>query len=323
MSFSSMVKEEMTGLTLEGEGCCTQSELAGIVLASGSIHLQQGALQAGVTTESPNIARRVYRLVKLLYGVAPEIEQHERHRLNRNFSYSVVLSEDGTARKLLEDCGLLGSVQGTIPQKLVRKSCCRNALLRGLFLGCGSMSDPGRGYHLELVFENEALAAAAEGLLEAEDINARAMPRKGRQVVYLKGADHISAFLALTGAHAHMLKLEGIRVEKGVRNTVNRVVNCDTANLEKTLAAAQRQVECIRRIEETRGLASLPESLRAAAEARLEHPDGSLDVIAELLGGVSKSGLNHRFKRLEQIAAELTTREEPVDEPQDFDHSQR
>ncbi len=321
MSFSANVKEEMTGLPLEGYGCCAQSELAGVVLAAGSLHRKDGVLRAEITTESPNIARRVYRLIKRLYGVAPEIEQHERRRLNRNFSYSVVLGHDTAARKLLVDCGLLGG-EGSIPRALVRKSCCRNALLRGLFLGCGSMSDPGRGYHLEMVFDSEERAAAVVALLGVEDINARSMARRGRQVVYVKEADHISQFLVLTQAHTHMLAFEGIRVEKGVRNSVNRVVNCDTANLEKTLAAAERQADSIRCIERLRGLASLPESLRQAAEARLENPDASLDALAAILGGVSKSGLNHRFKRLMEIAADLTAEEEPVDEPQELDHSQ-
>jgi DNA-binding protein WhiA len=264
-------------------------------------------VQAVVTTESPAIARRVYRLIKALYGARAQLEQHERHRLNRNFSYRVTLTDDAVARRMLTDAGMLGG-EGGIPATLVRKSCCEGALLRGLFLGCGSMSDPGKGYHLELVVGDEALAQGICALLTGSDIRARVLTRRGKAIVYIKEAEHVSEFLVLSGAHVSMLRFENVRVEKNVRNKVNRVVNCDTANLEKTVQASARQIESIRVIERTQGLSSLPQGLRDAAEARLENPDATLEIIAELLGGVSKSGLNHRFLRLEKMANDITAK---------------
>lgn len=307
LSFSASVKEELTKFAEEGD-CCRRSELAGIVLGCGSMHVISGGLQAVVTTESPAIARRVYRLIKALYGARAQLEQHERHRLNRNFSYRVTVIEDDVSRKMLRDVGMLDS-EGGIPQGLVRKCCCEGAFLRGVFLGCGSMSDPGKGYHLELVVGDEALAHDVSALLAGAEINARVLTRRDKAIVYIKEAEHVSQFLVLSGAHVSMLRFENVRVEKNVRNKVNRVVNCDTANMEKTVLAAARQIENIRVIERAQGLASLPQGLRDAAEARLENPDATLETIVELLGGVSKSGLNHRYLRLEKLANDIKAKE--------------
>lgn len=318
MSFAAGVKEELAALAV-GNACCQLSELAGITLAAGSMHLAGGGVQAEVSTESPAIARRVYKLIKSLYGVQPAIEQHERHRLNRNFSYRVVLSDDAAARRMLSDIGVLGGGDVTIGIKpeLVRLSCCEGAFLRGLFLGCGSMSDPGKAYHLELVLEDEQLAHSAAALLAGAYINARIIRRGSKHVIYIKEADNISGFLVQTGAHSQMLRLESIRVEKGVRNSVNRVVNCDTANVEKAVRASGRQLDNILLIERHGGLASLPKGLRAAAEARLDNPDATLERLSEIIGGVSKSGLNHRFRKIEELASELKCKEGSGDESEE------
>lgn len=310
MSFATGVKEELAGLPLGGE-CCRRAELAGVVLAAGSLHLKAGGLQAEVVTDSPAIARRVYKLVKSLYGGHPMIEQRERHRLNRVYSYRVVVSPDAAARRMLEDVGILGRGDVTIGIRpdLVRLSCCEGAFLRGLFLGCGSMSDPGKGYRLDLVLQDEQLARSAASLLAGADIKARLSPREGSTALYVKEADHISAFLAMAGAHAGMLRLESVRVEKGVRNTVNRVVNCDTANLGKATRASAEQTDDILLIARTFGLESLPVALRETAGARLDNPDATLERLSELLGHVSKSGLNHRFRRIGRIADDIRNKE--------------
>ena len=320
MSFAASVKDELAGLAL-GSRCCLLAELAGVTLASGSMHLTSGGLQAEVATESPVIARRVYKIIKALYGVRPTIEQHERKRLNRNMSYRVVMG-GGEARRMLEDIGVLGEGGVTIGIKpgLVRLSCCEGSFLRGLFLGCGSMSDPGKSYHLEMVLEDEQLARAASAILAGLEINGRVTGRNGRHVVYVKEADHIASFLALTGAHGKMLRFEGVRVEKGVRNTVNRVVNCDTANLDKAARASARQVESILLLKKHGKLAGLPKGLRDAAEARLNHPDVTLDRLAELLGDVSKSGLNHRFHRIAELASDLRAGERLDDDTQNIEN---
>jgi DNA-binding protein WhiA len=309
MSFSSEVKDELAGLPL-GNDCCRLAELAGVTLAAGSMHLGGEGLRAEVATESPAIAQRVYRLIKSLYAAGPAIERHERRRLNRNFSYHVLLSDDAAARRMLEDIGVLGGGAGTgIRPALVRLSCCQGAFMRGLFLGRGSLADPEREYRLEFVLDDEPLARSAAALMAGADIAARIASRKGRAVAYVSEADQIAAFLALAGAHASMLRFEGVRVEKGVRNAANRLVNCDTANADRTVRASGRQTDDIRLIEGHGGLSALPRGLREAARARLDNPDATLERLAELTG-VSKSGLHHRFRRIEGVAEEIRSREE-------------
>lgn len=323
MSFAAGVKEELAALAV-GNACCQLSELAGMTMAAGSMHLVNGGVQAVIATDNPVIARRMYKIIKSLYTVPPMIEKHERHRLNRNFSYRVVLSDDAAARRMLTDIGVLGSGDVTIGIKpeLVRLSCCEGAFLRGLFLGCGSMSDPGKAYQLEMVLEDEQLAHSAAALMAGADINARIARRSGKHVIYIKEADNISGFLVQTGAHSQMLRFESIRVEKGVRNSVNRVVNCDTANVEKAVRASGRQLDNIRLIERDRGLKGLPKGLREAAEARMENPDATLERLSEIMGGVSKSGLNHRFRKIDELASELKQSEGTTDEPKKTDNKQ-
>lgn len=323
MSFSAGIKEELAA-TAFGNACCLLSELAGITLAAGSMRLAGGEVQAEVATESAAIARRVYRLIRRLYSARPLIEQHERHRLNRNISYRVVLSDGAAARRMLTDIGVLGGGDVSIGIKpgLLRLSCCQGAFLRGLYLGCGTMSDPEKSYQLELVLEDGELARSVAALLAGAEIEARVAERSGRQVVYIKEADYISEFLAHAGAHTGMLRFEGVRVKKGVRNTANRARNCDTANVDRALRAAFRQLENISVIERHAGLKRLPRSLREAAEARLENPEATLEGLCAIMENVSKSGLNHRFRRLEEIATEISDREEPGNEPKETNDQQ-
>jgi DNA-binding protein WhiA len=253
----------------------------------------------------------VYKLIKAQYTAAPRVERHERRRLNRNFSYRVVLSDSAAAKKMLTQIGVLGDgdVSIAIKSELVRLSCCEGAFLRGLFLGCGSMADPEKEYRLEFVIEDEQLAKSAAALLAGAEIPARIMLRKGKFVSYIADADHISELLALAGAHTAMLKFESIRVEKEVRNAANRMVNCDTANADRTVRASGREIESIELIDQHAGIAKLPRELRETAQARLNNPDATLERLADAMG-VSKSGLNHRFRRLEQIAGEYRRKEE-------------
>lgn len=323
MSFSARIKEELAAYA-GGNACCLLSELAGITLAAGSMRLSGGQVQAEITTESAAIARRVFRLIKQLYSAQPRIEQHERRRLNRNISYRVVLADGNAARKMLTDIGVLGGGDVSIGIKpgIVRLSCCQGAILRGLYLGCGTMSNPEKSYQLELVLEDEQLAHSIMALLAGADIEARVTPRHGKQVVYIKEADHISEFLALTGAHTNMLRFESVRVEKGVRNTANRMTNCDTANVDRAVRAAGRQLDSIRLLELHGKFKNLPQGLREAAEARLENPEATLEGLCEILGNVSKSGLNHRFRKLDEIATEIMNREEPGNESKKAYHQQ-
>lgn len=188
-------------------------------------------------------------------------------------------------------------------EKLYEKTCCKRAFLRGVFLASGTMTDPNEIYNLEMVFRYSWLANEVMRLLVQFEIPGKITERKGRYVVYLRDGDDISDFLRVLGASSSLLQLEDIRVVKEVRNRVNRRVNCETANIHKTAATSARQIEDIRVIEEREGLDSLPDSLREIAFLRLENPEATLSELGDLLDPpVGKSGVNHRLRRLHEIA---------------------
>lgn len=188
----------------------------------------------------------------------------------------------------------------------MRKDCCRPAFLRGVFLACGTMADPEREYHLELRPPREGQAAVLRRFCAGCGFTFHQTRRKGQELLYLKESGHIEDFLAYLGAGNSAMRLMDIKIVKEVRNNVNRITNCETANIEKTVAAAVRQVREIEQIVRLKGMEFLPDELQEAAKARLEYPDLSLGELCRVMGtGISRSGLNHRFQRLSKIAAEL------------------
>ncbi len=195
-----------------------------------------------------------------------------------------------------------------VPPRLVRRDCCAISYLRGAFLGGGFVADPHGDFHFELTAETEGLARDLVSLMARFGIAARVTRRRGLFAVYLKGAEPIVTFLALVGAHRALLRTEDVRILKSMRNDVNRLVNAETANLQKSAEAAISQVEDIRYLADTHGLDSLPAALREFAALRVEHPDVSIRELGEYATPpLSKSAVYHRIRRLEQIAAELRT----------------
>lgn len=188
---------------------------------------------------------------------------------------------------------------------VLSNNCCKKAFLRGVFLWAGSVSDPEKVYHLEMKFETEALADEVVKIMQGFGVKAKKSIRKDRFVVYLKEGDEIADFLVLLGAQQALLELENVRVVKEVRNSVNRRVNCETANLQKTVESGMSQLKDIEWIAEHIGFERLPGNLREIAEARLNHPDASLTELGSYLDPpVGKSGVNHRLRRLKKIAEE-------------------
>lgn len=179
----------------------------------------------------------------------------------------------------------------------------KRAYLRGGFLATGSISDPDHSYHLEITFSNRLLAEEYMNFLKEFKINSHFILRKGHYLVYLKEGQDIVDFLNVIGAHGALMQLENIRIVKDMRNQVNRIVNCETANLDKTVNASCRQVENINYIKEHLGLDSLPDGLSEIALLRLENPDVSLLELGRMLNPpLSKSGVNHRLRKIDNIA---------------------
>ena len=202
-----------------------------------------------------------------------------------------------------------------ISATLVKKECCRRSYLRGVFLGAGSLSDPMNSYHLEIVANSEEYAESLVKLIETFGLHPKISSRKNVLLVYLKESEQIADFLNIIGAHQALLELENIRIQKEMRNQVNRLVNCESANMNKTIDAAYKQRMNIELIQKYHGFEQLSEGLRAVAEARLEYPEVSLKELGSLMDPpIGKSGINHRMRKLEELADELRSKGYRIEE---------
>lgn len=215
------------------------------------------------------------------------------------------------AREILEELDIVSNtleIKGSISGELIRKPCCKRAYLRGAFLAGGSVNHPeSSSYHLEIFTSYEEHGRALVELLATFEIKAKLIERKKGFVMYIKESEKITEFLNIIGAHQALFQFEDARIMKDMRNSVNRLVNCETANLNKSVAASMKQLENIELIEARLGLDQLPEKLREIALIRKQNPDVNLKELGELIpsGKVSKSGINHRFRKLDHIAEGL------------------
>ncbi|MBP2655254.1 MAG: sporulation transcription regulator whiA [Firmicutes bacterium] len=308
LSFSTDVKNELARVTDE-KSCCHLAELASLMRMGGTM-LIGGNSNLGITftTENAAVARKVLMLIKRGFDLKTEVVVARGRRLKKSNFYLIKALPSRTTVELLITLGIMpgesndnGNYSG-----LLRRACCRRAYLRGAFLGGGSVNKPEGEYHLELVTGNQVFAKTLIRLLKSFKLTARMTDRKQDYIVYLKDGEAITSFLRVIGAHNALFVFENVRVVKDMRNQVNRLVNCETANLQKTVNAAVRQVERIKLIAKTIGLTELPDTLREAAELRLAYPDATLNELVDLMDGkVGKSGINHRLRKLEQIAQGL------------------
>lgn len=304
MSFSSAAKAEICRAAATGE-CCELSELRALVYTAGTILISGGVLSIRIDTENPAVARRVFLLLKNLYGIQAQMSRHT-NQLKKNHIYSLII-EKASARMLAIEAGILEDEVFSFNTAHIGKRCCKIAFVRGAFLGGGSVTNPEKRYHMEFVCGQKEFAQLLLNTIEELGIAAKTIPRGKYNIIYLKEADSIVMLLTMIGAHAAVLSIENIRILKDIRNNVNRKVNCETSNLTKTVNASVKQQECIAYISAHMGLEKLSAPLRQAAEARLNNPDATLGELVELLGNVSKSGLNHRLRKLCSIAEQLKT----------------
>ena len=194
----------------------------------------------------------------------------------------------------------------SIPEFVLKDDNIKRAYIKGAFLGGGSISNPEKTYHLEFVTHSEEYAQDLSKLINSFGLNSKVIQRKNSFIIYIKEGEQIVDLLNIVGAHTSLLELENIRIMKEMRNNVNRLVNCETANLSKTVNAAVRQVESIKLIQNSIGLQRLPKNLQEVAELRLSYPDESLKELGEMLDPpVGKSGINHRLRKIEKIAEEI------------------
>lgn len=288
MSFSSEVKEELEKV-IPGSRHCQLAELAAIIHFGCKIK-EEGENRDEIRISSENLFafRKYFTLLKKTFIINDDVIK--------------ILQ----AVKVCDEDGHMHPLSDAVNPLLIKNSCCRRTFLRGAFLCIGSMSDPKKGYHLEFVCENEAHAAQIQQTIWSFDIEAKIVRRKKYHVVYLKEGTGIVDLLNVMGAHLSLMLLENLRIEKEVRNSVNRQVNCEAANITKTVNAAGKQIEDILLLQKNYGLSNLPDNLRQMAEARLEHPESSLQELGGYLNPpVGKSGVNHRLRKLSEIAEKI------------------
>ncbi|QTD42814.1 DNA-binding protein WhiA [Sporosarcina sp. Te-1] len=307
MSFAAEVKKELT--QVESDDCCIKAEISAFIRMNGALSFSNKQLSLDVQTENAAIARRLYSNVKKLYPYKVELLVRKKMRLKKNNIYICRIREG--AKQLLEDLYILtGTFQfnNEIAAPLVENDCCKRAYLRGAFLAGGSVNNPETSsYHLEMFSFYKEHSEALVEMMNSFYLNAKSIERKKGYIAYLKEAEKISDFLSLIGAHVSLMKFEDVRILRDMRNSVNRLVNCETANLNKTIGAAQRQVENIKFIESTIGIDQLPDRLQEIARLRVENQDVTLKELGEMVSGgpVSKSGVNHRLRKIEEIADKL------------------
>ena len=308
VSYASDVKKELTSLPVHPEHA--KAELAAFLRMNGVLSLHDHQFSLDITTENPAIARRIFSLIKTAYGIEPLLIVSKKMKLKKNYQYLVRLQKQ--VHEILTDLEIFDSNNGLItgiPEKIMSSEQRAMSYLRGAFLASGSVNIPETSrYHLEIysLYEdhNQDLLKLMNNFFY---LNAKETRRRSGYIVYLKEAEKIGDFLHIVGAVNAMLAFEDLRIMRDMRNSVNRLVNCDTANLKKTANAAAKQVEDIQLIEEKFGLENLPEKLTVLARFRLTHPELSLKEVAAQVpdGPISKSGVNHRFQKIREIAKQL------------------
>lgn len=283
MSFSHEVKKELAK-HLSSARHCQIAELAAILHFCGQIGAgTEGEYYLGIQSENEFVLQKCFTLLKKTVNIEAGVFQ-SREDIQRITQ-------------------LFGRFDEPVSSLLLKSSCCQRAFLRGAFLCVGSISDPEKGYHLEFVCMDEEIAKQLQEVMLYFGIEAKIILRKKYFVVYIKESESIVELLNVMEAPVALMNLENLRILKEVRNSINRKVNCEAANITKTVNAASRQIEDIELLRDTLGLSNLPLALRQMAEVRLSYPDASLKELGDYLEPpVGKSGVNHRLRKLSELA---------------------
>lgn len=318
MSFASYVKDEIGKQNDRGRHCQI-AQFSALFTLTGHIKKDfNGENYIEMRTENLTVAKKSYMLLKCMFNISPEVMVRTHNLQIKSKNYFICVKEKALvieilrAIKLLTDKNKWGDFSA-VNKLIVQNMCCKRAFLRGAFMVAGSVTNPEKGYHLEIAVTSVNLAEQLKELMSAFEIDAKIVERKKYQVVYIKEGAQIADFLNVIGAHMALMEFENVRIVKEVRNSVNRQVNCETANISKIVNTAARQIEDIKYIQCNIGFGALSDGLREIAELRLEYPDSSLQELGKMLDRpISKSGVNHRLKKLSNIANEIRQDKENV-----------
>ena len=309
MSFASQTKNELVSLSVLD--CCARAELSAMTHLNGVVTISSEGLRIEFQTQNATIARRYVKLLRQLYEIKIDVLTRKQMRLNKNNIYIVRITK--YAHMIVNDLGLLtedGFVL-KISEDLVEQTCCKRSYLRGTFLATGSVNNPEKSaYHLEIFVLEEALAEDIKDLMNQFDLNARTIMRKKGYIVYIKESEKISDFLRVIHANNAVLDFEDIRIFRDMNNSVNRIRNCDVANLNRSWDASNTQRDNIQLIKQTIGLDILSDKLLEAAQVRLKYPEATLNELSDYFEeeyhrSITKSGLNHRFRKINEMADKI------------------
>jgi len=311
MSFSSDCKEELCRVPSD-KACCRLAELGALYMTLGGLSLLgRGQLCVQFTVESPAIARRVFVLLRKEAQILAQLHYvtHARFGGVRKCVLTVGPKQAPallTKLKMMEpDEDGVPALRATTPRVKLNRDCCRRAFLRGALLGCGTISNPEHGYHLEMTARDEALRLNIAKCLQSLGVPVKQTERHGVVSLYCKQSDQIATILTATGAHQAVTTLESLRVQRQVLGTVNRAMNCDSANLQKQMNASDLQISLITALMASERFSAMPPALQEVARARVQAPDMSLEELGQTLTPpIGKSGVNHRMRRLIQFARE-------------------
>ena len=312
MSFSSDIKEELSR-QLSRAMHCQMAEIAAIISMCGSILISDKEQYAvRIQTENIAVARKYFTLLKKTFNIKTEVLIRQNMNFLKNRTYVVLVKTHEDSLRLLKATKLvnqkmeIGETLSLVNNLLIQKSCCKRSFIRGAFLATGSISDPRKSYHFEIVCVSRNKAEQLKEIINSFAMEAKIVQRKKYFVVYLKEGAQIVDILNVMEAHVALMNLENVRILKEVRNSVNRKVNCETANIHKTVNAAVKQIEDIQYIQSRSGFKSLSEGLEEIARLRLEQPEATLKELGMMLTPpVGKSGVNHRLRKLSTLAEEL------------------
>ena len=310
MSFSLEIKEELE-TRIDTAKHCQIAEFAAIMAFCGKVRRRTGGLMGlELTTENEVVRRKVVELAIKAFSASEESFEVEYEGKN-NRIINIFINDEKLIAKILMaikwcDDNFTVVEPVFVNHRIIQKECCKRAFIRGAFLAAGSISDPNKSYHYEIVCEYEEDAVEMQELLMFFNLDAKIIQRKRNYVTYIKEGNNITDVLNIMGAFVSQMKLYNVMILKGMRNDVNRKVNCETANLNKTIEAAVKQIRDIEYVRDTVGLESLSDGLREVAEIRLKNPDMKLKDIGELLNQpVGKSGVNHRLRKISELAQKL------------------
>ena len=315
MTFSSKIKDELSRTEIT-DTLSAKAEVSALVRTMGYVSFKGfSKMEFEFSTENAAVARRIFKLLKIAYGISTQVSVEKTNRLKKHNNY-IIKIEDKLAKKFLLDTRIakddfsIMTFDYGVPDDLIGNDLCKRSYIKGSFMGCGSISDPEKSYHPEFVRNREEQCTGICKLLESYGIVGKTIYRKNYYVTYIKESEQISDLLALMGAHKSLLDFENVRAVKETRNQINRVINCETANLDKIVDTSMRQINSIKVLKKHKAIDKLPDHLRELAYLRLKHNNASLKELGQMLNPpLGKSGVNHRLRKIEEIAQDLLEHE--------------